>query len=105
MPRNTSRPRERLDRALVARGLAETREQAEEALRAAFPYPEQNQITFTDPGSGHQWVYSLADLGLSFDVETTLDALYSRFGYCQHCAREAIAFLMQSRYRKTAASS
>jgi vancomycin resistance protein YoaR len=52
------------------------REQAEEALHAAFPYPEQNQITFTDPVGGRQWVYSLADLGLSFDAETTVDAAY-----------------------------
>lgn len=32
-------------------------------------------------------------------VETTFSTLYTRFGYCTHCAREAIAFLMQSRYR------
>ena len=51
-------------------------EQAREALQAAFPYPEQNQITFIDSGAGRQWTYSLAELGLTFDVETTIDTAY-----------------------------
>lgn len=51
-------------------------QQAEEALRAAFPYPEQNQVTFQDPGTGREWTYSLAELGLTFDAETTVDSAY-----------------------------
>jgi vancomycin resistance protein YoaR len=52
-------------------------EQAQESLQVAFPYPEQNQITFLDSGAGRQWTYSLAELGLTFDVETTVDTAYA----------------------------
>ena len=51
-------------------------ELAQEALQTAFPYPEQNQITFLDSGADRQWTYSLAELGLTFDVETTVDSAY-----------------------------
>ncbi len=51
-------------------------QQAEQALQAAFPYPEERQITFVDPDTGQQWRYSLAELGLSFDAQTTVDAAY-----------------------------
>jgi vancomycin resistance protein YoaR len=51
--------------------------QAQEALSAAFPFPEQRQVTFQDTGTGREWNYSLAQLGLTFDVGTTVDAAYS----------------------------
>jgi vancomycin resistance protein YoaR len=51
--------------------------QAEEALHAAFPYPEQKQVTFQDPGTGREWTYTLAELGLTLDAETTVDSAYA----------------------------
>jgi len=51
-------------------------DEAEQALQSAFPFPEDNQITFQDPGTGQQWTYSLAELGLTFDAETTVNEAY-----------------------------
>jgi hypothetical protein len=31
-------------------------------------------------------------------AQTTLDTLKSRFGYCDHCARDAILALIRKRY-------
>jgi vancomycin resistance protein YoaR len=52
-------------------------QQAEEALQSAFPYPEQKQVTFQDPGTGREWTYALAELGLTLDTETTVDSAYA----------------------------
>jgi serine protein kinase len=35
----------------------------------------------------------------AFDrVETTLSNLKSQYGYCEHCARDAVSYLLRKRY-------
>ena len=46
--------------------------EAEAALTAAFPYPVEEAITFTDPVTGQAWHDSPAQLGLTFDVADTV---------------------------------
>ena len=31
-------------------------------------------------------------------VESTLKTMHERYGYCEHCAKDAILFLMKKRY-------
>ena len=54
-----------------------TPDEAAAALRAAFPYPQEAAITFTDPVTGDQWQQTPADFGLSFDVDATIAAAYA----------------------------
>ena len=49
-------------------------EEAQQALAATVPYPQEEAIVFTDGTT--QWAKSPAELGLSFDVETTVDNAY-----------------------------
>ncbi|MFZ0545082.1 MAG: VanW family protein [Candidatus Promineifilaceae bacterium] len=53
-----------------------TRPEAEQALQAAFPYPHEASIVFTDAKTDREWVFSPADLGLTFDVNQTIDEAY-----------------------------
>lgn len=48
-------------------------EEARAALAGIFPYTEEEAIQFTDPTQGGQWVKSPAELGLSLDLERTVD--------------------------------
>ena len=50
-----------------------TPEEAEQALLATLPHAQEETFTFTDPKSEQTWVHSSHDLGMSFDVATTVD--------------------------------
>lgn len=52
------------------------REEARQALMAAFPYPQEEVITLSAP-TGHNWFRSPAELGISFAVEETLDSAFA----------------------------
>lgn len=56
-------------------GLSPTEAQA--ALAGAFPYAQEETIVFTDPTSGQKWQKSPAELGMTFDVERTVEAAYN----------------------------
>ncbi|MCA9978541.1 MAG: peptidoglycan binding domain-containing protein, partial [Anaerolineales bacterium] len=47
--------------------------EAKAALTAAFPYPDETAVTFTDPGTGAQWQKTPAELGLTFAVDDTIN--------------------------------
>ncbi len=49
-----------------------TPEEARDALVDAFPYPDQTAFTFRDPGTGQTWSATPAELGVTFDVESTI---------------------------------
>lgn len=53
-----------------------SKDEAHQALNAAFPYTAQDAITLIDPGMDQRWTYSPADLGLSFDADATANAAY-----------------------------
>lgn len=53
-----------------------TREDAKQALQAAFPYPTQQAFTFRDPGTGRTWSATPAQLGLTFDLDATVAAAF-----------------------------
>jgi len=53
-----------------------TRQEAGEALQAAFPYPNQTAFTFRDPGTGQTWVATPAQLGVTLDAEATATRAY-----------------------------
>ncbi len=53
-----------------------TAAEAETALTAAFPYVQNGVITLQDANSGTEWSYAPADLGLTVELEETIqDAL------------------------------
>lgn len=54
-----------------------TRGEAEQALATAVPYVGEEAIVITDPVSQQKWVRTPADLGVSFDVENTLETAFS----------------------------
>ncbi len=43
---------------------------------AAFPYMEQEAITLVDPNTDRRWTFAPAELGMSFDAETTVDSAF-----------------------------
>ncbi|MCB8944592.1 MAG: VanW family protein [Ardenticatenaceae bacterium] len=47
--------------------------EAEQALLAALPYAREETITFTDPQSSQTWVRTSQDLGMMFDMATTVN--------------------------------
>ncbi len=51
-----------------------TPEEAQAALSAVFPYAQERAITFTDPATNQTWAKSPAELGMSVDVNTTINA-------------------------------
>ena len=53
-----------------------TRAEAQEALATAFPYPNQEAFSFRDPGTGRTWTATPAELGVSFDLDATVEAAY-----------------------------
>ncbi|MFN2187334.1 MAG: VanW family protein [Candidatus Promineifilaceae bacterium] len=53
-----------------------TQAEAVTVLEEAFPYPEQKTITMVVPDSGEEWTRTLADLGLSFDSEATVETAF-----------------------------
>lgn len=53
-----------------------TQAEAEQALEAAFPYPQEASIVLVDAKTNQEWAYSPAELGLSFDVEQTINQAY-----------------------------
>ena len=53
-----------------------THDEAQAALTAAFPYPDQEAFSFRDPGTGRTWTTTPAELGVSFDLDATVEAAY-----------------------------
>ena len=53
-----------------------TAAEAEAAIAAAFPYPEEANITFVNPVDGSSWDRSPADLGIRFDAAATVAQAY-----------------------------
>lgn len=50
--------------------------EAEAKLAAAFPYPNEATIALIDPASGQEWTAAPAELGLQFDLLSTVEAAY-----------------------------
>ncbi len=48
--------------------------EAQAVLAAAFPYPEEEAVTFADPATGQVWGKSPVEMGLTFDVAQTVQA-------------------------------
>ena len=53
-----------------------TRAEAKAAVSAAFPYPDDDVITFVNPVDGATWLHTPSDLGISFDVTATVEEAY-----------------------------
>jgi vancomycin resistance protein YoaR len=53
-----------------------TQQEAQRTLSAAFPYPREESIVLIDPKTEEQWVRAPAQLGISFDVDATVDAAF-----------------------------
>ena len=53
-----------------------TRQEAGDALTAAFPYPNQEAFTFRDPGTGQTWGATPAQLGVTLDADATATRAY-----------------------------
>ena len=53
-----------------------TREEAEQAVVAAFPFLAEGTVTLNDPDNDQQWQFSPAELGLSFSTEATVAAAW-----------------------------
>ena len=49
-----------------------TPEEAEQVLLQSLPYAQEQQIVFTYPRSQQEWMRTTSDLGMVFDVETTV---------------------------------
>jgi vancomycin resistance protein YoaR len=54
-----------------------TREEAGQALRAAFPYAEEASIVLVDPHTNQEWVRSPQQLGLYLDGDAALATAYA----------------------------
>jgi vancomycin resistance protein YoaR len=52
-------------------------EEARSVLDALFPYAKEEAIIFTDPATDQQWSKLPAELGISFDLDRTVDAALS----------------------------
>jgi vancomycin resistance protein YoaR len=50
--------------------------EAEQELEAAFPYPQEASIVLLDAKTNREWVFSPAELGLTFDTTQTVDQAY-----------------------------
>lgn len=50
-----------------------TPEEAQAALSAVFPYPQEQAITFTDPATNQTWTKSPAELGITIDATATVN--------------------------------
>jgi len=53
-----------------------SKDDAQRELAAAFPYMEQEAVTVVNPLTDQRWTYTPVSLGLSFDVETTVEAAF-----------------------------
>jgi vancomycin resistance protein YoaR len=53
------------------------RNEARQALAAAFPYANEKSIVLFDPATGQEWIKSPAELGVYLDTETILTAAYA----------------------------
>ena len=53
-----------------------TRQEAEDVLLAAFPYPNEFAFSFRDPGTGQTWVATPAQLGVTLDTGATIDKAF-----------------------------
>jgi len=51
--------------------------EAERELLAAFPYTKEGQFLLVDSGVEEQWLLSPAELGMTLDVESTIEAAYA----------------------------
>lgn len=53
-----------------------SRSQAERAINNAFPHAVDDAIIAVDPLTGDEWNYSLAEMGISFDQNATVNAAF-----------------------------
>ena len=53
-----------------------TREEATTALSGLYPAIEQELVTLHDSDTGQEWAFSPADLGMTYDLEATVDTAY-----------------------------
>jgi len=51
--------------------------EAERELLAAFPYTKEGQFLLVDSGVEEQWLLTPAELGMTLDVESTIEAAYA----------------------------
>lgn len=51
--------------------------EARDALVQAFPYENEQVITLADLSTGEQWQFTPAELGLSFDIEKSVEEAYN----------------------------
>lgn len=54
-----------------------THAEAREALAQKLPVAENHEIRLVDPDSGQEWVQTAAELGVTYDVEETIEAAYN----------------------------
>lgn len=54
-----------------------SREQAEQVMVELFPYRAEDAITLIDSDTGQEWIYSMSDLGMTFDAKGTVEAVYN----------------------------
>jgi vancomycin resistance protein YoaR len=52
------------------------RAEAEQVVTGSFPYSAEDAITLIDSETGQEWVFSMSELGMTFDAEGTVDAVY-----------------------------
>lgn len=55
---------------------AMTQAEAVEAVEAAFPYPNEKAIVLVDGKTNQEWIFTPAELGLSFDAAQTVEQAY-----------------------------
>ncbi|MFW5943389.1 MAG: VanW family protein [Chloroflexota bacterium] len=51
-------------------------DEAQGILAGYFPQSAERTVVLTDPGSEQEWTYSLAELGIGYDLERTVRAAY-----------------------------
>ncbi|HSM55162.1 MAG TPA: VanW family protein [Candidatus Sulfomarinibacteraceae bacterium] len=51
-------------------------DEAQAILAGYFPQSAERTVVLSDPGSGQEWTYSLAELGIRYDLEHTVQAAY-----------------------------
>ena len=54
-----------------------SREEAEQVMVESFPYSSGDAITLIESDNGQEWIYSMSELGLTFDAKGTVDAVYN----------------------------
>lgn len=53
-----------------------SKDEAREALITAFSFPEEGSIVLVDPRNGEEWIRSPSDLGITLDLDSTVNAAF-----------------------------